>query len=72
MALDDSRLLNNLQSAFVAAGAQSGAPLTTLVTGIRDAIMIELRAATVSPAGAPTPLTAPPSGGPVTGTGKLT
>lgn len=71
--LDATRLGAALKTALVATGAMANnAQATSVCNAIASAIITEITTnAIVSPAGLPTPLTAPPSGGPVTGTGVV-
>ncbi len=69
MAMDPTRMANDIASALVAAGAISGAATNALALGIATAIVNELKNhADVLPLPA---LVAPTGGGPVTGTGSL-
>lgn len=55
-----------------ASQAQDNAALTALCEAFAEAWVEELTTyGVVSPMGLPTPLTAPPGGGPITGTGKI-
>lgn len=73
MALDATRLGTAIKAVFTANGAADNAATTALCNGLATAIISEFTSnAVVSPAGTPTPLTAPVGGGPVTGTGKVT
>lgn len=75
MALSSSRLASSIRSKLLAnpaSGALDNAALTAFCNAIAEAVVSEFTTnAVVSPTGAPVPLTAPPTGGPVTGTGKI-
>jgi len=75
MALSASRLANSIRNKMLAnpvIGALDSEALTGLCQAIAAAVVEEITEnAVVSPAGGPPPLTAPPTGGPVTGTGKI-
>lgn len=65
-------LANDLKSAKIACGAADNPALTALCTAEASAFATFVKKAEVDPTALPTPLTAPPGGGPVTGKGKLT
>ena len=75
MALSASRLASSIRSkmlANTAIGALDNDALTGMCQAIASAVVEEITGhGVVNPAGFPTPLTAPPGGGPVTGTGKI-
>lgn len=75
MALSSSRLAASIRAKLLAdpnSHALDNEALTALCQAIAEALIEEVTThGVVSPLGLPTPLTAPPGGGPVTGTGKI-
>lgn len=73
MALSSSRLASSLKTKLLAdPNVADNDSLTRLCNAIAEAVIDEIKTnGVVSPAGTPVPLTSSPTGGPISGTGKI-